>query len=330
MAVNIISGTVSKQELAKNGTVMVVHGGAGPVDPKGDDVVPAHHAICKILNSTRNGSEALPYGFLEKPNWHVEALNSAEKRALFAATLLEDEPLFNAGFGAALQSDGNARVSASYMNSTRKKFSSVMNVSAIKHPILLAYYLQKERFCSLDSTGSNHLARELQIPSENLLTQERFEKWANQKRKTLLGELDCGRSGTIGSVCIDAQGTLAACTSTGGVGNETVGRVGDSPTVAGNFCTENIAISCTGYGEQILADATAARIATRVDDGQTLQQALEKTIAESEGRSHEIGVIAVAKDSSGAAHWAAATTLPFFVWGKCCSQGVKGFMDYFQ
>ncbi|KAK7900616.1 hypothetical protein LTR67_002899 [Exophiala xenobiotica] len=45
--------------------------------------------------------------------------------------------------------------------------------------------------------------------------------------------------GTVGAVCLDAWGNLAVATSTGGLTNKKVGRIGDTPTIGSGFWAES-------------------------------------------------------------------------------------------
>ena len=98
------------------------------------------------------------------------------------------------------------------------------------------------------------------------------------------------------------------------VGNETVGRIGDTPTVAGTYCTGKVAISATGVGEEIVASALATRIATRVEDGMSLYDATARTLGETATRNFDLALIAAAREEKGKISWAAGSTAPFFVW----------------
>ena len=68
--------------------------------------------------------------------------------------------------------------------------------------------------------------------------------------------------GTVGAVARDAQGRLAAATSTGGVSGQRLGRVGDSPLIgAGTWADDaTVAVSCTGHGESIIRSALAHEV----------------------------------------------------------------------
>ena len=93
-------------------------------------------------------------------------------------------------------------------------------------------------------------------------------------------KLKNGGKGTVGCVAMDSHGKLAAATSTGGKGFELVGRISDSATVAGNYANQHCAVSCTGVGEDIVSNATAAKIVTRVSDGMTIEHAFDRTFLE--------------------------------------------------
>jgi L-asparaginase len=86
-------------------------------------------------------------------------------------------------------------------------------------------------------------------------------------------------------------------TSTGGKGFELVGRISDSATVAGNYVNSFCGVSLTGVGEDIVSNATAAKIVTRVTDGFSLQDAFAKTFSELLPYDGFAGAIAI--DSKG-------------------------------
>ena len=67
--------------------------------------------------------------------------HSAPETVVFAVSLLEDDPLFNAGIGSQIQSDGKIRMSASLMDGTTQKMSGVINIEEVKNPIQVAEVL---------------------------------------------------------------------------------------------------------------------------------------------------------------------------------------------
>ncbi|MBU7584617.1 MAG: isoaspartyl peptidase/L-asparaginase [Nostoc sp. TH1S01] len=238
---------------------------------------------------------------------------NASAAVLRGCQLLEDDPRFNAGTGSVLQSDGQIRMSAALMDGMSGRFSGVINVSRVKNPIELAYFLQNSPDRVLSDYGSAELARELQVPSYNALTELRLQEWIQERqdnfKRTMAGVVaepelletsNAGR-GTIGVVALDAHGGLAAGTSTGGKGFERIGRVSDSAMPAGNYATGHAAVSCTGIGEDIIDECLAPRIVVRVTDGMTLKDAMQRSFAEAHEHQRDLGAIAL--DASGAIAW---------------------------
>jgi L-asparaginase len=318
----VAQGSFQLEELSPHQTAFLIHGGAGPQDPKGPEMDTARSAIQQIAQIVAvDGHIGVPR-IDDSPETHL-----AESCALLASTKLEDHPSFNAGIGSAVQGDGLIRVSASFMESTRAKFSGVINVRDLRNPSLLAHHLQTKRFSVLDQTGCEALARDLGLPHENLFTPKRFNRWLELRQREIeLGSQQADGKGTIGCVAIDAAANLAAVTSTGGVGNETPGRVGDTPTVAGNYCTKNIAISCTGYGEQIIDDGFAVRLAVRAEDGKNLEDAMHRCLDESMARDHGLAAIALYyQRETHTISWVAGTTEDYFVWAAATPKGLQVF-----
>jgi len=194
--------------------------------------------------------------------------HSALETAVYTAKLLEDNPLFNAGIGSQIQSDGKIRMSAALMDGVNQKFSGVINIEDIQNPVLIAQKLMKEE-------------------DRVLGTAERRHEFLTKKQS--LG------TGTIGCVVQDRKGRLAAATSTGGKGFEIPGRISDSATIAGNYANEYCAISCTGVGEDIVSGGLATKIVTRVTDGMPLEKAFEKSFNELKPYDGFAGAIGVTK-----------------------------------
>lgn len=213
--------------------------------------------------------------------------HSAEETVVHAVKLLENDLLYNAGMGSQIQSDGKIRMSASLMNGATQKFSGVINIENVKNPIEVAQVLMKEDDRVLGGNGAKIYATENGF--------ENFSTEIPQRRKEYEEKLKNGGKGTVGCVALDSEGRLAAATSTGGKGFELVGRISDSATVAGNFANEYCAVSCTGVGEDIVSNATAAKIVIRVTDGFSLNDAVEKTFTELKEIDGFAGVIAIDK-----------------------------------
>jgi len=216
--------------------------------------------------------------------------HSAVETVVYAVSLLEDDALFNAGIGSQIQSDGKIRMSSSLMDGTTEKFSGVINIEEVKNPIQVALELMKEDDRVLGGSGATNFAR-----------QHGFDKFSTeipQRRAEYEAKLAATGMGTVGCVALDANGKLAAATSTGGKGFEIPGRISDSATVAGNYVNAFCGVSLTGVGEDIVSNATAAKIVTRVTDGFTLERAFEKTFAELKPYDGFAGAIAIDKDGN--------------------------------
>ena len=270
---------------------LIVHGGAGSsLSGKGGvDIV--RKSLYRIVEEV--------YELLQGGATATEAV-------VRGCQLLEDDPLFNAGIGSVLQSDGQIRMSASLMDGEAQRFSGTINVSRVQHPIELAQTLQQQSDRVLSDVGSAELARDLAVPVFDPMTDKRLKEWLGDRdenfERTMADVVaEPAGHGTIGVVALDSQGRLAAGTSTGGKGFERIGRVSDSAMPAGNYATGKAAVSCTGIGEDIIDECLAAKIVIRVTDGLSLEEAMDRSISEADGNKRDLGAIAI--DSTGAISW---------------------------
>lgn len=198
--------------------------------------------------------------------------HSALETVVYACELLENDPLFNAGTGSQIQSDGKVRMSASIMDGVTRKFSGVINIQDVKNPIRVAEMLMAYDDRVLGGEGATAFARSQGFEAFDVRIPQRMQEWEAKVASQGMG--------TVGCVALDALGRLAAATSTGGKGFEMVGRISDSATVAGNFANAHVGISCTGVGEDIVSASLAAAIGTRVTDGMSLENAFKRAFSE--------------------------------------------------
>ncbi len=249
---------------------IIIHGGCGAREDASTTFFDYHEHLKPIVEKA--------YQYLIENNNAIEA-------ALFAARLLEDDPIFNAGTGSRVQQDGQIRMSASIMDSVHNKFAAVINIQNVQHPVDVARALMAQHHSILGGEQVTKFAHEeLNVPSYNPMTERRYQEYLELKK---------GQAGTIGVVALDDNGVICAITSTGGAGFEVPGRVGDSPTVAGNFASKSMGISCTGIGEHIINQAVASKTHTRVQDGLALSKAIDKAIVESDELGDYVGLIAL-------------------------------------
>jgi L-asparaginase len=223
-----------------------------------------------------------------------------------AVVLLENDPLFNAGRGSKIQSDGHIRMSASIMDGEKRRFAGCVNVERVKNPVLLAQSLLREEDRVLSETGAQAYAKKRKLAFASAFTEEQLQSFRRQKK---------GKTGTVGAVALDRNGKLAAATSTGGKGGEIPHRVSDTPTVAANYATRECAVSATGIGEEIMEFAVAASICANVQSGIPVQQASRQLIRAAKKEKAEFGFIAL--DKSGT--FSAAKSTPHMVWGVAYS-----------
>jgi len=238
----------------------------------------------------------------------------ARAATVHAVSLLEDNPLFNAGVGSKLQSDGVARMSASLMDGDRGRFSGVVNVTGLRNPIVLCRKLLEDKDRVLAGEGADAKWRALGLEALDVRTPRRIEEW---KRKV------SGSTGTVGAIALDSAGNLAAATSTGGRGFETVGRVSDTPTVAANFATKFSAVTCTGIGEDIVEAGLAVKVATMLDMGLSMSETADRVLKDLNLAGCQAGYIALNAEGD----WVHVSTTEAFYW--CCrSDGdERGFWD---
>jgi len=270
----------------KGGPAVVVHGGAG---------TRPDHDPAPYLAGTRAAAEAGLRVLLQGGT----ALDAAQA----AAVVLEDDPSFNAGTGACLTAAGDVELDASCMDGGTLRAGAVACVKTMKNPILAA-----RRVCDdtphvlLCGPGADAFARECGIPeyrNELLVTPRQRARWQELHalaQKHGADEVRAGRIGTIGAVAVDANGHLAACTSTGGTPYKRPGRVGDTPIIgAGTYADDReAAASSTGLGEAILKVTMARAACVRVRDGLSPREAAIAAVGLLKERAHGDGGIILA------------------------------------
>jgi len=271
---------------------IAIHGGAGAVPhPLLDNREKQYLAS---LESTLDAS----YAVLEQGGSSLDAVTTAVR-------LLEDDPLFNAGCGAALNRDGAAELDAAIMDGRQQRAGAVACVRNVRNPIDLARrVMEKTRHVLLVGAGAEEFAREegfVPVPNEYFRTEERRQQLEYVRQGQRVSELVASPQGTVGAVALDGAGNLAAATSTGGMTNKRSGRVGDSPIIgAGTYAKNGVcAVSATGHGECFMRAVAAYHICSAVEyRGLTLEDAAREMLhAILPSLGGQGGVIAV--DASG-------------------------------
>ena len=242
----------------ENDWTLVIHGGAGIME-RG-----------KLASGQEEGAREGLARALDTGSAVVADGGSALDAVSAAVAVLEDNPHFNAGRGAALTHDGTAELDAAIMDGRDRSAGAVAGVSTTRSPVALARaVMERSPHVMLSGSGADEFA------VEDGLEQVDPDWFATPERRAQLAELRARggeafdvemKYGTVGAVARDVHGHLAAATSTGGVTGKRWGRIGDSPIIgAGTWADDRTcAVSCTGAGEYFLRVGASHQIAARV------------------------------------------------------------------
>jgi beta-aspartyl-peptidase (threonine type) len=242
---------------------LIVHGGAWDIP---DDAVEACQTGCQ---------RALTAG------WSVLTGGGSALDAIEAAILvLENDSVFDAGFGSHLNLDGKVECDAIVMDGTTLRAGAAAALQRIRNPIRLARkILETSPHMMLVADGAERYAKANGIAlcnNKELISPAEWNAWQQCKKDMHAAEHHRGHEqGTVGAVAIDSKGALFAATSTGGTCCKLPGRIGDSPLI-GCGCyadAEAGGVSSTGYGEAIMQVVMAKSAVDR------LREAPESTTA---------------------------------------------------
>ena len=272
---------------------IAIHGGAG--------AVPRARLSPEREQRYRAGLEAAlegGYAVLDRGGASLDAVTAAVR-------ILEDDPAFNAGRGAALTREGAAELDAAIMDGRNQRAGAVASVRHVKNPVELARrVMEKSRHVLLVGAGAEEFALEeglTLVPNLYFRTAERREQLEFEQRGERVSDLvPPSGSGTVGAVARDRHGDLAAATSTGGMTNKRPGRVGDSPIIgAGTYAKNGVcAVSATGHGEYFIRAVAAHHVCAAVEyRGLSLEQAVQELLHGILGRlGGDGGLIAVGRE----------------------------------
>ncbi|SHF50362.1 beta-aspartyl-peptidase (threonine type) [Salegentibacter echinorum] len=256
---------------------IALHGGAGTLI-KGNMTPDKEKAYKKVL------SEALQKGYtvLENDGAAVDAVQEA-------VMCMEDSALFNAGKGSVFSANGTHEMEAAIMEGKTRKAGAVALLTGIKNPISVARdVMEKSQHVFLLGQGALEFAKSMDHvlqDSKYFYDEFRYQQWQEIKGSSQF-QLDHSKSknskfGTVGAVACDRRSNLAAATSTGGMTNKMIGRLGDSAVPgAGNYANnKTCAVSCTGSGEYFLRGVVAYDVSCLMEmKNMTLQEAAEEVI----------------------------------------------------
>lgn len=197
----------------------------------------------------------------------LQSTGDALDAAVAALAILEDDPLFNAGFGSVLTRRGTVETDGGIADGSGR-FAGVGAAPGLRHPAHVARRLLEEGDAVLlVGEGAADYARSIGANPEELRTAEQAEELRVAGSTPNLS-LFTGRrvpTETVGCIVVDGTGAIVAASSTGGLLGKRPGRVGDSAVLgAGIWADSSCAVLCSGSGEAAIRGMLAYRAAQRL------------------------------------------------------------------
>ncbi|XP_042189415.1 isoaspartyl peptidase/L-asparaginase [Callorhinchus milii] len=284
--------------------IIVIHGGAWAIPER-----LVEGSMTGVKRAAREG-----FALLESGASAVDAVEAAVR-------ILEDDPVFDAGHGAVLNADGDVELDAIIMDGKTLAAGAICCVKNVSNPVTLARsVMEKTDHVMLSGAGANQFAASLgieEVSTEELVTQHAREEWGQYKYSDAVSNLFNMEAAhdTVGAVAIDAEGNLACATSTGGITNKMVGRVGDTPVIgSGGYADNQVgAVSTTGHGESILKVTLARLIIYHMEQGASPGKAADKALLHMQERVAGCGGAIVI---SAQGEWTAKFTTKQMAWAS--------------
>uniref|UniRef100_A0A8D0C1Z4 Isoaspartyl peptidase/L-asparaginase n=1 Tax=Salvator merianae TaxID=96440 RepID=A0A8D0C1Z4_SALMN len=296
--------------------VIVVHGGAGRIPQERED-----GSRLGVTRAALKGHSILKRG--------GSALDAVEE----AVAIMEEDPQFNAGIGSVLNEKGEVEMDAIIMDGQNLGSGAVSAVKNIVHPIKLSrLVMEKTNHMLLTDQGALDFARAMgvpEVPGEKLISDRSLERWKEYletvskatptpvpvPNPTLTPNPQEVQKdlGTVGAVAVDSTGNVACATSTGGLTNKRVGRVGDSACIGcGGYADNNIgAVSTTGHGESIMKVVLARLTLYHMEQGMSPGDAADAALNSMKTRVEGLGGLIVVSNSGD---WAARFSTENMSW----------------
>jgi L-asparaginase / beta-aspartyl-peptidase len=264
---------------------IAIHGGAGLSTPEDLGAEREHQARIDLQQSLQAAHAILSNG------------GKAIDAVVAAVQVMENSPLFNAGRGAVLASDGGCYMDASIMDGETENAGALSGSSVVQNPIVAAQKVMTETpYVMLVGESLNRFAQsqglECKDPEWFKTDYRRAQLKEAIRNNTMILDHEKAEAGvkrndnckgTVGAVALDLHGNLAAATSTGGLCNKDPGRVGDSALIGAGTYAKNstCAISATGHGERFIRANVAGRMSAMMEfGGMTLTEASDQLIFE--------------------------------------------------
>jgi beta-aspartyl-peptidase (threonine type) len=293
----------------KSGKI-IVHGGAGFWRSG------VRSALIGVRNAASSGSRILGDG--------GSALDAVEA----AVSVMEDDPVFNAGRGSSLTFNGTVEMDAAIMDGRDLSAGAVALVRKVKNPVQLArLVMERTDHVLLAGRTAEKLAKAHSLPSTDPITPERRRMllrlkrgpldarsaWVRKNPILLRKHPEIIKHDTVGAVAVDAKGNFAAAASTGGTTMKLPGRIGDTPQIGSGVYSDNRcgATTVTGWGEVAIKLTLSKAVCSAMERGLSAPRAAELAVRTASKRlKGDAGVIAI--DRHG--QLAAVHNTPYMPW----------------
>jgi len=289
---------------------IVVHGGAGFWRR---DIKLGREGVQKAASA---GSRVLADGGC--------ALDAVET----AVSVMEDDPIFNAGKGSALTCIGTVEMDAAIMDGRDLSAGAVALIRKTKNPIHLArIVMENTDHVLLAGKTAEKLGKAFGLPTANPITDRRRKAFDEMKRNPVKGRLNWFKRNprlmrehpgllehdTVGAVAVDVDGNFASAASTGGMAMKLPGRIGDTPLIGSGLYSDNQmgTATATGWGEIAVKLALSRTTCLMMGEGLSATKAAEACVRMASVRLHgHAGIIAI--DHTGKV--AAAHNTAYMLW----------------
>lgn len=202
--------------------------------------------------------------------------------AVAAVAVLEADPRFNAGLGSVLNADGAVECDAGVSDGVTGHFAGVGALVETLHPVrVAAALLSEQRQVLVAGNGAAAYARTLGHPVAELRTDEQLAIWRDYQVSRDTRSPFTGRvpTETVGALAIDADGRVAAASSTGGLLHKRPGRIGDSAILgAGLYADGHGGVVVSGVGEAAVELALARWTVERLQASCSVSDAVREAV----------------------------------------------------
>jgi isoaspartyl peptidase/L-asparaginase-like protein (Ntn-hydrolase superfamily) len=274
-----------------------------------------------IVSNWKHGKSAITVG-LQKLRQTGSALDAVE----YGIRAVEDDPLTDSvGTGGIPNIEGVDELDASIMVGNIHRCGAVTGLTMTQNPISVARKVMEVcPHVMLSGDGAQRFARAMGFPEYQPLTERAIAKWKDLRAKLVgitngtvkpeeytktLGYssniVDLARGielmvrageikevGTVGTLCLDATGSIVAGTSTSGWALRLPGRVADSSVIgAGTYASPAGASSCTGLGEIVIRHGLTRAVCDFLEEDYSPTEACEFALKRMLKRDPDIKVI---------------------------------------